>query len=707
MTKKMFFPLIGLIVMAFLFSMTTTPLLAQEAQEEDIEDFSLEDLLNVEITTAGKKAEKIGDIPASVVLITREQIANYGYSSLLEIMEHVPGLYIVDSMHPFGPTPGVRGFYNFWPANVIFMVNGVKQIDPYHDMSAPQTFNIPVEAIDRIEVVRGPMAVMYGSGAFFGAINVITNEPPGDKPINVVSATYGSEETVRGTVRIAGKKDDFNYSFAAGYYNTAGPDEPLSRMVTNPAGLAGFGVTYDTTKGILEESSKYFNFSGKYKGFYSNFSLSQSKNDVSLVFPGFKDGTEITMETIHAQFGYNHKFSDAFSLDGSFAYHLYKERFDVDWLFDGFWGIQDIAAESYEAELRGFFSPSEKFNLTTGLYFSRTMNGTLVANLPQIGFYLSWYFPDGDTVDIMAGYAQATYSPSKKLKFVGGVRFEKQQPYSFVSTTAFGLPGQFVAEGTYDRDDVDIIPRFAIIYYLNDKNIVKLLYGQAIHRPSIFNTRDQIDAGLPFLNPEEIETFEFNYTGTPSAKFMLNASLYYNKFNNLIVRTQEFDTQGNFIAYNSNDGRMTTFGGELTLSLRPSSKFTAELSGNYQKTKDKRPGFENRDVEFSPNFLAYLKAAYNFDFGTFAVTGRYVDKMVPHWDVVAGGRTGAEVDGYFILDGNFRFTNLFKKGYFLNIRCTNLFGSEYLYPNVGDSGWADKGIIGKGRMFLVTLGKEF
>jgi len=84
MTKKMFFSLIGFMLLVFLFSpMLTTTLLAQEEQKgEDIEDFSLEDLLNVEITTAGKKAQKISDIPASVVLITREEIERYGYQSL-------------------------------------------------------------------------------------------------------------------------------------------------------------------------------------------------------------------------------------------------------------------------------------------------------------------------------------------------------------------------------------------------------------------------------------------------------------------------------------------------------------------------------------------------------------------------------------------------------------------------------------------------
>ena len=73
---------------------------------EDVADISLEDLLNVEITTAGKRPEKIGEIPASVVLVTREDIEIYGYQTLAEILENIPGLYQTDDTFWHGKSWG-------------------------------------------------------------------------------------------------------------------------------------------------------------------------------------------------------------------------------------------------------------------------------------------------------------------------------------------------------------------------------------------------------------------------------------------------------------------------------------------------------------------------------------------------------------------------------------------------------------------------
>lgn len=720
MVKKLFY-----VLMAFLFicafTITTTPVYAQEEEEEvvveDVADISLEDLLNVEITTAGKRAEKISEIPASVVLITREEIERYGYQSLAEILENVPGLYVLDAYVAFGPATGVRGFWNFWPANVIFLVNNVRQVDTFHDNYQLQTFNLPVESIDRIEVVRGPMSIIYGSGAFFGAINIITDEPAGDEPVSALSVTIGSEKTKRLGLSVAGKEGDFNYSASAGYYDTYGPNEPYTRMVSNVPGLAGFGITDANagTDGRMEDTAKYFNFTGSYKGFYASVSYSQVQNEVSIIFPSVDQGTLIQSNSGHAQFGFKSDESKQLAFNGNVTYHNYKDKLNLDWLYPGFFGTQHIQSEGIEAELNAYYTPSDKFDLTLGVYYLRAFNNDLDLNAPPIAFFLHWYMPEDESIETMAGFMQANLSLGRNFKLVAGVRAEKQLNYPLVVEANPGLPTSTPIAGEYDRDKVDIIPRIAALFSFNEDNVLKLLYGKAIHRPSIFNTADQISAALPFLVPEEMETFELNFISTPSPKFLVNASVFYNKFNNLIVRTERFDpAQGTFVFYNTNEGRLTTTGAELTLQYK-SDKFWLEASGVYQKTKDDRPGFEDLDVEYSPQLLGYFKASYSFDFGAIlSVNARYFDKMETQWDVARpnpdgtfGGRIGLAVDSHFLIDANLRFNNLFDKGFFLNLRVNNLFDTEYLFPNVGDSSWADMGIIGRGRTFLVTMGYRF
>ena len=119
MVKKLFY-----VFMAFLFicafTITTTPVYAQEEEEEviveDVADISLEDLLNVEITTAGKRPEKIGEVPASVVLVTRKDIETYGYQSLEEILQNIPGLFQTNDY--FTTSVGVRGFGALIPKGI-------------------------------------------------------------------------------------------------------------------------------------------------------------------------------------------------------------------------------------------------------------------------------------------------------------------------------------------------------------------------------------------------------------------------------------------------------------------------------------------------------------------------------------------------------------------------------------------------------------
>jgi len=149
---------------------------------DPILSLSLADLMNVEIVTAGKTTEKIKDIPASVVLISRSDIEKYGYTTLTDVLENTPGLYNIYSYAGVSGNFGVRGFWNpnSQNSNTAILVNGVNQVYD-NDRSNPfEKINVPVEAIDRIEIIRGPMAVLYGNGASFGVINIITNEVTDD-----------------------------------------------------------------------------------------------------------------------------------------------------------------------------------------------------------------------------------------------------------------------------------------------------------------------------------------------------------------------------------------------------------------------------------------------------------------------------------------------------------------------------------------------
>lgn len=700
---KLSYAWVGFVLMAFIFSFTlNTPLLAQEKEEEveDVMDMGLEELLNVEITTAGKKAEKISDIPASVVVATRSDIERFGYNTLEDVLENVPGLFGIDQRGAGGMLFGVRGFWTPFANNIIILINGVRQERMSSDGAVYGGQYIPVEAIDRIEVIRGPMSVIYGPGAFFGVINIITND--GKNP-GLLSISGGTEKTVKVTARSAYAADDILLVFNAGYYDTAGPDIPISDMSTYDLSSI---TPYTSTKDKLGDKSKFFNLSGSYKEFYANFTYNHKEKQFYLVFPpSSPDGSHYTRTYSSISFGYKHKFSEQFSLDAKFTYHKGSTRGDFSWFVpeDSNVGGDFNYREDYEVDLTGYFNPSKKLNITGGLFYKKIIYEQLEGVYP----YLDLYYRIGmkDPIESRAMFLQADIIPGKSLRFIVGARLEQMMKYSVFYTDLVSLTD---ATATFEHDKIELIPRIAALFYLNDNSILKLLYGKAINMPSFYNTVAQATSAQPTLNPEYINTVELNYLGAFSEKFTLNISVFYNYFNNLIVNQPYFDPDtGTWVAgYNSNAGELETIGAELTLQAKPSTNFFLELSGTYQKTDDERERFKNIDVAYSPKMLAYLKASYSLsENATLAMTGRYVGAMDTYY---TGERVADKVDGYFVLGANLRFNNLFGKGYFLNISGSNLFDTKYYFPSYTlNANWADIGLVGNGRMIMVTVGKKF
>ncbi len=711
MVKKFFYVLMALLFICA-FTITTTPVYAQEEEEEeevveDVADISLEDLLNVEITTAGKKAEKIGDIPASVVVITRKDIETFGYQTLEEILANIPGLYLTNDL--FSSKIGIRGFWTERDnGNVIILVNGIVQPSELYSAHPLENMPIPPEAIDRIEVVRGPMSVIYGTGAFFGVINIKTNLTD-DAVVSMVSAAGGSEETFRVLARASGKVEDFNYAFNGSFYSTAGFNKPYEEM-TNPAILPDLGVPSDhTTEGQLEQTDKYFNFSGYFKNFYFDASYLEAKKEVIFLLPSLSEGTLGTYQSSRLAFGYKKDLSDKVNFDAKFTYFQNRWRWDFDWFFDTLYAFEDDSTNAYRAELTLFFTPTSKLNFTVGVDYYNILAVDSEIDVPLFGLGNTEYnLAPKESITLQSIYSQINFNVTDKLKFVLGARVEKMLEYDLQRKIGNAVTGDFSLETrTYSQTDPEFIPRAAIIFSPNEKNAIKLLYGKAITRPSFFQNQDLFGEGVVVsLLPETIQTFEFNYLVT-LPKVSLGVSAFYNILENLIYRTQLL-IGGVYYTYHANVGELRTTGAEVTFQLAPSKRFFLELSGTYQSTKDQRPAFKDIEPGYSPKLLGYIKASVFFnDDISLAVTGNYVDKMETFWDESLGGRLGDPVDAYFILGANLRVRNLFRSGAFMNLRVSNLLNQEIHYPTTSNNDWASLGTLAKGTSFLFTLGYRF
>jgi len=680
---------------------------------------SLEELMNIKITTAGKKAERVSEIPASVVLLTREDIKIGGYTDLSEILENIQGMFEINDYYTTTGAFGVRGF---WPGsddrNIMVLVNGVSQVNDIASTYVINYITVPVEAIDRIEVVRGPMSVLYGNGAFYGVINIITNEINKSE----ISGSAGSLKTGKIFGRNAGSQGDFNYVVNASFYNTRGIDQPISKMVKDTSILmSNYGVPKDyTTGGRLENNQKYLGFSCTYKPFTFDFSYNESVGECYYLLPSPFNGTTTRSNSANAFADYKNPLSKYLTLECKFSYSTYRTLDKYDYLFKDFYGIQQSETNAWEGELNAFIKVSKNIDITAGLNNRSILNAYNMYDIPSFGPSTSHqylFLTPNNSIDIRSLYSQVNYQPFANLKFVAGVRFEQMPEYTIGKLIADSTWTHFpTMEYNYKQERVATIPRFAIIWSLTDRNILKILYGQAINRPSFFqNTSNNLNSNIPLLQPEWITTYELNYLSYLSENLYLNADIFYNTLDKLISRSSELDSLHNYKTWFGNTGKMTTTGVEFTVQLNPVKDLRMEFSGTYQKTKDLRKGFEDIQVAYSPKILGYLKVSYHIlPKLIIAFTGNYVGSMLPFYDETImnpdstyGARIGEKVKGHLFLGSNLRLENIFEHGYYLNLKFNNILNNEIRYPTTTNNSWADKGTLGPGRTFLVSIGKKF
>ena len=170
---------------------------AQDAP--DFTDLSLEDLGRVDLVYAASRHQQTrGEAPSSVTVVTSEEIRQHGYRTLADVLRSMGSFYVSDDRNY--SYIGVRGFgrpgdYN---TRVLILMDGIRTNEPVYDGTyVGREFNLNAAVIDRIEVIRGPGATMYGNSAFFAVINVVTKQGRQVRG-GEVSASIGSFHDVGG-----------------------------------------------------------------------------------------------------------------------------------------------------------------------------------------------------------------------------------------------------------------------------------------------------------------------------------------------------------------------------------------------------------------------------------------------------------------------------------------------------------------------------
>ena len=169
----------------------------------DLTQKSLEDLMSIEVTSVSKKEQKSSQAAAAVFVISREDIGHSGALNIPDLLRMVPGLDVAQ-IDAGKWAISARGFNGQYSNKLLVLVDGRTVYTPIFGGVFWDSQNIPLANIERIEVIRGPGAAIWGSNAVNGVINIITLKA-GDTQGGSVAASAGNGSVGPETISYGGK----------------------------------------------------------------------------------------------------------------------------------------------------------------------------------------------------------------------------------------------------------------------------------------------------------------------------------------------------------------------------------------------------------------------------------------------------------------------------------------------------------------------
>ncbi len=170
---------------------------------------------SVQIISVSKRAENLHEAPATVLVISREDIMNRGYVDLEQVFSDLPGFDVSRTFATTYSNIYQRGYRSNNTDRTLFLVDGVEENDLWSNISY-WSRQFPVSNVERVEVLYGPASTMYGANALVGVVNVITRDPDqlaGKKDVGVkVNTGWGTLSTRYLDMTLAARKNSISFS---------------------------------------------------------------------------------------------------------------------------------------------------------------------------------------------------------------------------------------------------------------------------------------------------------------------------------------------------------------------------------------------------------------------------------------------------------------------------------------------------------------
>src|ERR1700676_2117283 len=217
---------VGVAVSLALCSGLAIPSAAQTTDPRDLTQASLEDLMNIQVTSVSKKDQRLAKAGAAVFVITQEDIRRSGATNIPDLLRMVPGVDVARVDHS-NWSVSIRGFSDVYANKVLVLIDGRSVYHPVFSGVLWYAQDVPLEDIERIEVIRGPGGTVWGANAMNGVINIITKSAR-TTPGGLITAGVGSDRQAEGLLQYGGKAGQSGDYRVYGQYSNQGNSDPAT-----------------------------------------------------------------------------------------------------------------------------------------------------------------------------------------------------------------------------------------------------------------------------------------------------------------------------------------------------------------------------------------------------------------------------------------------------------------------------------------------
>ena len=567
------------------------------------DELSLEQLISIQVTSVSKKETPLEQSPAAITVITSEDIRRLGIRTIPEALRLVPGMDVAQiNGHEWAVS--ARGFNDQYANKLLVLVDGRAVYTPTFGGVFWNVQDIPMSDLDRIDVIRGPGATLWGANAVNGVVNIITKSAKDTQGV-LVSVTGGTVDQPSATVRYGGQlATNLYYRGYVKYFNRDGLVDSHGKDAPDGSETFRTGARLDwepTTANRLTLQGDYY-----------RSDIRENQQVVSLTPPY----SQSVNATDHED-GWNvlSRWTHDFSEKSQFSVQGYVDNCKEEYLS----GAERHTTLDLDAQHR--FALGEHNDVMWGLGYRYTH-----FNLPHN--FLEDFNPNIRNDQLVSGFVQdeVTLIPDR-LKVTGGTKLEHN-----------------------DYTGFEVEPSGRIAWTPTDKQTVWAAISRAVRTPAIYNTTAQVNEPIvpappspvpvyislfpnPGLHSESLIAYELGYRIEPAKNLSVDLATFYNVYDDLIVYvpgTPFFDnnpTPHTVVPVNTaNAGHGNTYGGELSIQWQPFDRW--RLIGSYslfQTSLRPKSGFTDSAPEHQFQIRSYVNLTRTLEFNSFL---SYQDRIV-------------------------------------------------------------------------------